>query len=78
MESEQKTKDYELLILSEVELEDKMKIDDKEFEKMTELEREWALFKKTELKEELEKWIQIKRKLDNEKTSNNAVDTKIQ
>ena len=41
-------------------IEDKLKINQEEFEKMTELEREWELFRRAELKEQIEKWINIK------------------
>ena len=34
---------------------------------MTELEREWELFRRAELKEQIEKWINIKSKLDERK-----------
>lgn len=48
-------------------IEDKLKINQEEFEKMTELEREWELFRRAELKEQIEKWINIKSKLDERK-----------
>ena len=61
------TKDYKLVLFSKDDLEEKMKIDQDDFEKMTELEREWLLFKRAELKEKLDKWIEIKIKLDKKK-----------
>ena len=48
-----------LVQFSKDELEEKMKIDQEEFEKMTELEWEWELFRRTEIKEKLEKWIEM-------------------
>ena len=74
--SEPTAKDYQLVLFSKDELEEKMKIDQEEFEKMTELEQEWELFRRTEIKEKLEKWIEIKSKLDKRKTSKNATDCK--
>ena len=70
------TKDYQFLKLSKSELEEKMKIDQEKFEKMTELEQEWELFRRDELRIKLEKWIEIKRKLDKGKTSNDEVNYK--
>ena len=57
-------KDYQLVLLGKDELEEILKIDQEEFGKMTELEREWELFRRAELKEKLDKWIEIKIKLD--------------
>ena len=51
----------------------KIKINQEEFEKMTELEQEWLLFRRAELNEQLEKWIDIKTKLDERKKSNDAI-----
>ena len=65
--SEPTTKDYQLVLLSKDELEEKLKIDPEKFEKMTEFQREWELFRRAELKEKLEKWIEIKIKLDKKK-----------
>ena len=61
------TKDYQLVLLGKDELEEILKINQEDFEKMTELEREWELFRRAELKEKLEKWIEIKIKLDKKK-----------
>ena len=58
------TKDHQLILFGKDELEEILKIDQEEFGKMTELEREWELFRRAELKEELDKWIEIKIKLD--------------
>ena len=74
--TEEMTKAYKLLMFRKAELEELMKIDQEEFEKMTELEWEWELFRRTEIKEKLEKWIEIKSKLDKRKTSKNATDCK--
>ena len=60
--AEQVTKPYQLLMLEE-----KMEIDQEKFEKMTELEKEWEIFQRAELKEQYEKWIEIKTKLDKRK-----------
>ena len=57
-------------------IEDKLKINQEEFEKMTELEREWELFRRAELKEQIEKWINIKSKLDERKKLNDSIDCK--
>ena len=57
-------------------IEDKLKINQEEFEKMTELEREWELFRRAELKEQMEKWINIKSKLDERKKLNDSIDCK--
>ena len=57
-------------------IEDKLKINQEEFEKMTELEREWELFRRAELKEQIEKWINIKSKLDERKKLNDLIDCK--
>ena len=57
-------------------IEDKLKINQEEFEKMTELEREWELFRRAELKEHMEKWINIKSKLDERKKLNDSIDCK--
>ena len=65
--SEPIAEDYQLVQFSKDELEEKMKIDQEKFEKMTELEREWELFRRAELKEQWEKWIEIKSKLDERK-----------
>ena len=65
--SEPTTKDYQLVLLGKDELEEILKINQEDFEKMTELEREWELFRRAELKEKLEKWIEIKIKLDKKK-----------
>ena len=62
--SETTTNDYQLILFEEVELKRNMKTDSEEFEKVTELEREWELFRRAELKEQLENWIRIKRKLE--------------
>ena len=62
--SEPTTKDYQLVLLGKDELEE---INQEDFEKMTELEREWELFRRAELKEKLDKWIEIKIKLDKKK-----------
>ena len=51
----------------------KIKINQEEFEKMTELEQEWLLFRRAELNEQLEKWIDIKTKLDERKKSNDTI-----
>ena len=64
------------MLFRNAELEEKIKIDQEEFEKMTELEQEWALFRRAELKEQLEKWTEIKRKLVKRKTLNEASDCK--
>ena len=72
--SEPIAEDYQLVQFSKDELEEKMKIDQEEFEKMTELEREWELFRRAELKEQWEKWIEIKSKLDERKKLNDATD----
>ena len=56
-------KDYQLVLLGKDELEEILKINQEDFEKMTELEREWELFRRAEHKEQLEKWIKIKTKL---------------
>ena len=40
---------------------------------MTELEQEWLLFRRAELNEQLEKWIDIKTKLDERKKSNDTI-----
>ena len=69
--AEQVTKPYQLLMLEE-----KMEIDQEKFEKMTELEKEWEIFRRAELKEQYEKWIEIKTKLDKRKTSDNTADCK--
>ena len=61
------TKDYQLVLLGKDELEEILKINQEDFEKMTELEREWELFRRAELKEKLDKWIEIKIKLDKKK-----------
>ena len=58
------TKDHQLILFGKDELEEILKIDQEEFGKMTELEREWELFRRAELKEKLDKWIEIKIKLD--------------
>lgn len=58
------TKDHQLILFGKDQLEEILKIDQEEFGKMTELEREWELFRRAELKEELDKWIEIKIKLD--------------
>ena len=65
--SEPTTKDYQLVLCKKSDLEEKMKIDQEEFEKMTELEKEWELFRRAEYKEQLEKWIEIKTKLPKKK-----------
>ena len=57
-------------------IEDKLKINQEEFEKMTELECEWELFRKAELKEQIEKWINITSKLDERKKLNDSIDCK--
>ena len=72
--SEPIAEDYQLVQFSKDELEEKMKIDQEKFEKMTELEREWELFRRAELKEQWEKWIEIKSKLDERKKLNDATD----
>ena len=74
--SEPTTKDYQLVLCKKSDLEEKMKIDQEEFEKMTELEKEWELFRRAEHKEQLEKWIKIKTRLDKRKKSNDASDCK--
>ena len=74
--TEEMTKAYKLLMFRKAELEELMKIDQEEFEKMTELEQEWELFRRTEIKEKLEKWIEIKSKLDKRKPLKNAADCK--
>ena len=74
--SEPIAEDYQLVQFSKDELEEKMKIDQEKFEKMTELEREWELFRRAELKEQWEKWIEIKSKLDERKKLNDATDCK--
>ena len=61
------TKDYQLVLLGKDELEEILKINQEDFEKMTELEREWELFRRAVLKEKLDKWIEIKIKLDKKK-----------
>ena len=58
------TKDHQLILFGKDQLEEILKIDQEEFGKMTELEKEWELFRRAELKEELDKWIEIKIKLD--------------
>ena len=58
------TKDHQLILFGKDELEEILKIDQEEFGKMTELEREWELFRRAELKEKLDKWIEIKIKLN--------------
>ena len=60
-------KDYQLVLFGKDELEEILKINQEDFEKMTELEREWELFRRAELKEKLDKWIEIKIKLDKKK-----------
>ena len=70
------TKDYQLVLLGKDELEEILKINQEDFEKMTELEREWELFRRAELKEQLEKWIEIKSKLDKRKKMNDSTDCK--
>ena len=74
--AEQVTKPYQLLMLRKSEIEEKMEIDQEKFEKMTELEKEWEIFRRAELKEQYEKWIEIKTKLDKRKTSDNTADCK--
>ena len=74
--SEPTTKDYQLVLCKKSDFEEKMKIDQEEFEKMTELEKEWELFRRAEHKEQLEKWIKIKTKLAKRKKSNDASDCK--
>ena len=61
MESSKPTQEQNLIFL----LEETMKINLEELEKMTELEREWKLFTIAENKEQLEKWLEIKKKLNN-------------
>ena len=61
------TKDYQLVLLGKDELEEILKINQEDFEKMTDLEREWELFRRAELREKLDKWIEIKIKLDKKK-----------
>ena len=70
------TKDYQLVLLGKDELEEILKINQEDFEKMTELEREWELFRRAELKEKLEKWIEIKIKLDKKKKLNDSTGCK--
>ena len=65
--AEEVTKPYQLLMLRKSEIEEKMEIDQEKFEKMTELEKEWEIFRRAELKEQYEKWIEIKAKLDKRK-----------
>ena len=70
------TKDYQLVLLGKDELEEILKINQEDFEKMTELEREWELFRRAELKEKLDKWIEIKIKLDKKKKLNDSTGCK--
>ena len=65
--SEPPAKDYQLVLFSKEELHEILKIDQEKFEKMTELERELELFRIAELKEKLDKWSEIKIKLDERK-----------
>ena len=60
-------KDYQFVLFGKDELEEILKINQEDFEKMTELEKEWELFRRAELKEKLDKWIEIKIKLDKKK-----------
>ena len=69
-------KDYQLVLLGKDELEEILKINQEDFEKMTELEREWELFRRAELKEKLDKWIEIKIKLDKKKKLNDSTGCK--
>ena len=73
MELEPAAKDSQLLVCRKSYLQKKIKINQEEFEKMTELEQEWLLFRRAELNEQLEKWIDIKTKLDERKKSNDAI-----
>ena len=70
------TKDYQLVLFGKDELEEILKINQEDFEKMTELEREWELFRRAELKEKLDKWIEIKIKLDKKKKLNDSTGCK--
>ena len=43
---------------------------------ITELEYEWMLFRMAEIEEQVEKWIEIKHKLDKRKNLNDVADCK--